>query len=101
MVFKPGQPRGPATVPNSFIVSVAADANFNDMVSEIDALIKKEGREKDVTWGNKMASIGVGVLNCDDDFAAKVKKLPYVGAIEPNHRVYIQKNKPRGPGFNI
>lgn len=101
MVYDPKRPRGPATEPKSYIVSVAADANFNDMVSEIDALIKREGRGNDVSWANKMVNIGVGVLNCDDDFAAKVKNLPYVGAVEPNHRLYIQKNKPRGPGFKL
>lgn len=100
MVYRPGKPRGPSTVPNSYILTTAADASFNDMVKEVDALIKKEGREKDVQWGNKMANIGVANLHCDAEFAAKVKTLPHVGSVEQEHRLYPAKKRP-GSGFKL
>ena len=99
MVFDPKRPKGPTTVPNSYILTTAADANFHDMVKEVDALVKKEGREKDVTWGNKMSTIGVAMLKCDDAFAAKVKALPYVGSVEKEHIAHIQKKKHGGPSL--
>ncbi|MCC7035927.1 MAG: hypothetical protein IT560_01335 [Alphaproteobacteria bacterium] len=98
MVHDPARPRGPATVPNSYILTVAQDASFFDMVKEVDALIKSEGREKDVKWSNKFTEIGVAMLKCDDEFAAKLKQLPYVGAVEKENFVYPAKKKsPGGP----
>lgn len=96
MVYDPKRPRGPSTVPNSYILTTTVDANFYDMIKEVDALIKKEGREKDVQWGNKMEAIGVALLHCDAEFAAKVKSLAHVGSIEPEHRMHIQKKKKFG-----
>ncbi|MBL8711357.1 MAG: hypothetical protein JNM12_00540 [Alphaproteobacteria bacterium] len=98
MVHDPARPRGPATVPNSYVITAAQDANFFDMVAEVDKLIKAEGREADVKWGNKFTMIGVAMLTCDDAFAAKIKTLPYVGGVEKENHVYPAKKKsPGGP----
>lgn len=98
MVYDPGRPRGPATVPNSYVLTTAQDASFFDMVAEVDKLIKAEGRQADVKWGNKFTEIGVAMLTCDDAFAAKVKTLPYVGSIDKEHNAYpARKKSPGGP----
>lgn len=101
MVYEPGRRKGPTTVPNSYILTTAADASFFDMVREVEALIKREGREGDVQFKNKMTAIGVAVLQCDDAFAEKVKGLPLVGSIEKEHIVHAQKKRPGGPRIGM
>lgn len=97
MVFDPKHPhRGPSVVPNSYILTSKDGANFADMIREINDLINKEGRQKDVALVNQMPAIGVAVLNADAAFAEKIKKLPSVGSVEPEHNVHIQKKKKHG-----
>ncbi|HYD17721.1 MAG TPA: hypothetical protein VEF76_04495 [Patescibacteria group bacterium] len=97
MVYDPSRPKGPATVPNSYILTAAKDDGFDDMVRAVDALIKSEGRESDVQWTSQLTFIGVGVIKCDDAFAAKLKTLPSVGSVEKENFVYPAKKKPGGP----
>lgn len=99
MVFDPKRPQGPSTVPGSYIITSADGVDFDSMVNDIDALVKREGRENSFQWTNKMPFIGVAAVMADEYMAAKLAALPSVGAVEPERRVYIQKKKPGGPGF--
>lgn len=109
MVFNPkSRPQGPTAVPNSYILVSSKPDNFDDMVKEVDALIKSEGRENDVKWTSQLSTIGIGIVNCDKAFADLLKKLPTVGSVEPEHTAHIAdviddktmpKKKPRKPGF--
>ena len=109
MVFNPkSRPPRPNTIPDSYILVSSKPDNFDDMVKEVDALIKADGRENDVKWTSQLSTIGIGIIHCDKAFAEKLKKLPTVGSVEPEHTAHIAdviddktgpKKKPRKPGF--
>ena len=96
MVYEPGKHRSARPIANSYILTTAQDANFYDMVREVDALIKKESRESEFGFTNKMVAIGTACLHCDAAFAEQVKHLPYVGSIRQERTVHIQKMRPGG-----
>jgi hypothetical protein len=99
MVYEPGKHQSGRPIANSYVLTTAQDASFYDMVKEVEALIKKEGREGDVSFTNKMVAIGTAFLHCDAAFAEKVKHLPYVGSVNQEHTVHAQQKRPGGPAI--
>jgi hypothetical protein len=97
MVYEPGKHHATGPIANSYILTTAKDANFYDMVREVEALIKKEGRESEFKFTSKMAAIGTAALHCDAAFAEKVKHLPYVGSVSQDNTVHAQKKRPGPP----
>lgn len=108
MVYDPSRPPSPpSTVPNSFVLVSSRPDNFDDMVRDVDVLIRSEGRSKDVQWAEKLRAVSIAIIHCDADFAVKIRKLPSVGSVEPEHTADIQDvidnspppkvNKPQKP----
>ncbi len=97
MTYQSGKHHGPTTVKDSYVLTAAANASFLGMVNEVEALIKKEGRDGDFAFTNQMEAIGTAFLHCDAAFAEKLKHLPDVGSVNPEHVVHAQKTRPEGP----
>ncbi len=75
----PFKPKAPAAAPNSYVVSSKGD--FNAMLEEIAGLALQE-HKTDISC-NGMPNIGTAFVQCDADFAEKMKQLPHVNLVEP------------------
>jgi hypothetical protein len=87
----PFKPKAPASVPNNYVVSSKGD--FTAMLDEIAGLALTEHRT-DIAC-NGMPNIGMAFVQCDADFAEKIKQLPHVNMVESaRHQVPMDKPAP-------
>ena len=101
MVYRPGEKKLPEFVPNSYIAMCHEGANFDEMVRDIEKLIRDKGRESDCGIARKSPGMGAVLLNCDAALAQQIKALPSIAHIESNGVAGPARSRPKGPGAGM